>query len=153
WAERAEPKNIPVTPSLEERAIAEELNSVWINRDIPCPGGNHLFGWTLTKAFLSSPAALDQSIHNRFASATVTPTARAAPGLRAWLNENCTASSAQRFSALVKELTAIGVGPRTTTRAVVCSERVASLTWPQENLQNEFKFTEGAGQILHGGLS
>ena len=77
WAERAEPKNIPVTPSPEERAIAEELNSVWINPDIPCPGDNHLSAG-LTKAFLSSPAALDQSIHNRFASATVTPKEREA---------------------------------------------------------------------------
>src|SRR5690625_3939024 len=153
WAERAEPNNIPVTPSLEERAIAEELNSVWINPDIPCPGDNHLFGWTLTKAFLSSPAALDQSIHNRFASATVTPKEREALERLAELNDKVTANNSQKFSALVKELKAIGVGPRSTTRAVVFSERVASLTWLQENLQKEFKFKEGAVQILHGGLS
>ena len=153
WAERAEPKNIPVTPSLEERAIAEELNSVWINPDIPCPGDNHLFGWTLTKAFLSSPAALDQSIHNRFASATVTPKEREALERLAELNDKVTANNSQKFAALVKELKAIGVGPRSTTRAVVFSERVASLTWLQENLQKEFKFKEGAVQILHGGLS
>ena len=153
WAERAEPKNIPVAPSLEERAIAEELNSVWINPDIPCPGDNHLFGWTLTKAFLSSPAALDQSIHNRFASATVTPKEREALERLAELNDKVTANNSQKFAALVKELKAIGVGPRSTTRAVVFSERVASLTWLQENLHKEFKFKEGAVQILHGGLS
>ena len=153
WAERAEPKNIPVTPSLEERAIAEELNSVWINPDIPCPGDNHLFGWTLTKAFLSSPAALDQSIHNRFASAAVTPQEREALERLAELNDKVTANNSQKFAALVKELKAIGVGPRSTTRAVVFSERVATLTWLQENLQKEFKFKEGAVQILHGGMS
>src|SRR5699024_12334569 len=123
WAKSTKQKNMQDTPSLEERAIAEEHNSVWINTDIHCLGDNHLFGWTLTKAFLSSPAALDQSIHNRFASATVTQKEREALERLAELNDKVTANNYQKFAAFVKELKAIGVGPRSTTRALGFSER------------------------------
>lgn len=153
WAERAEPKNIPVTPSAEESALAQELSEVWVNPDVPCPGDNHLFGWTFVKAFLSSPAALQQSIENRLSSTTIGSKEKEALERLASLNEQVSAKSSQKFAALVQELKKIGVGPRSTTRAVVFSERVASLSWLKEHLEKEFKFKDGVVQILHGDLS
>lgn len=70
WAERQEPVNRLVTASPEEDAIASELADHWLYAErTPTPGrgnsGDALVGWTLAKAFLSSPAALAESARNR----------------------------------------------------------------------------------------
>ena len=63
WAERKEPKNIPVEASAEENAVAGELEQTWIHTNAN-PAQDRLFPWTLVKAFLSSPAALGETIEN-----------------------------------------------------------------------------------------
>ena len=69
WAERKEPQNWLVPASDAENAVARELDTVWLH---PESGGSPysgsasgLFPWTLAKAFLSSPAALLESIKER----------------------------------------------------------------------------------------
>jgi len=74
WKERQEPVNRLVTPSPAEDAIASELSQTWLHRadgapapDVPrgARGSQALFSWTLAKAFLSSPAALIETINER----------------------------------------------------------------------------------------
>ncbi|MFI8523099.1 SNF2-related protein [Promicromonospora sukumoe] len=70
WAERTEPSNrlIPASPIEEE--IARELEDTWLwptdgRGPYSGKGGAALFPWTLAKAFLSSPAALAESVESR----------------------------------------------------------------------------------------
>lgn len=70
WAERKEPQNTLVEPSPIEEEIAVELERTWLwPAGGPSPysgkGGATLFPWTLAKAFLSSPAALEESVRKR----------------------------------------------------------------------------------------
>lgn len=69
WAERLEPENVLVAATDEENAVAQELEDTWL---WPGKGGSvysgrnaSLFPWTLAKAFLSSPAALRETIDGR----------------------------------------------------------------------------------------
>jgi hypothetical protein len=70
WAERLPPNNELVHACPQEDAVASELAEVWLH---PASGKSPysgestagLFPWTLAKAFLSSPAALRDSIYNR----------------------------------------------------------------------------------------
>ncbi len=72
WAERREPQNFLVPASPAENAVARELDEVWLHPvsgrspySGTGPGGSpaRLFPWTLAKAFLSSPVALDADRH------------------------------------------------------------------------------------------
>ncbi|WP_402374548.1 SNF2-related protein [Isoptericola rhizosphaerae] len=70
WAERKEPQNVLVTPSPLEEEIAVELEDTWLwptsgSSPYSGRGGATLFPWTLAKAFLSSPAALEESVRKR----------------------------------------------------------------------------------------
>ena len=69
WAERKEPQNWLVPASDAENAVARELDTVWLHPESgssPYSGSaSALFPWTLAKAFLSSPAALLESIKER----------------------------------------------------------------------------------------
>nr|WP_286185623.1 helicase-related protein [Sphaerisporangium cinnabarinum] len=70
WAERKEPQNILVKPSPIEEEIAVELERTWLWPEggaspYSGKGGATLFPWTLAKAFLSSPAALEESVRKR----------------------------------------------------------------------------------------
>src|SRR5699024_4877255 len=67
WAERKEPQARIAHASLEENAVAEELDQIWLhpNGSSPYSGKTNLFPWTLAKAFLSSPEALIETIDNR----------------------------------------------------------------------------------------
>ena len=69
WAERKKPQNWLVPASDAENEVARELDAVWLH---PAAGTSlysgsaaTLFPWTLAKAFLSSPAALLDSIKER----------------------------------------------------------------------------------------
>jgi len=74
WKERLTPVNKLVAPSPAEDVVAGELSRTWLHRSdgaLP-PGsqgkgsrGDSLFAWTLAKSFLSSPAALIQTIDER----------------------------------------------------------------------------------------
>ncbi|RLP06069.1 helicase-related protein [Propionibacterium australiense] len=167
WAERLPPRNELVPASPAEDAVACELNDVWLHPaggSSPYSGSTQLFPWTLAKAFLSSPAALDASITERrrrldaaaraTAAGTMSPAQRAeadALDRLAALNERTRDSSA-KYDRLVDYLRHIGVGRRSETRAVVFAERVATLTWLQQKLTADFGFKPEQVALLHGGL-
>src|SRR5690606_14752734 len=68
WAERKEPRNVLVPASPSEDEVAAELADTWLHPQsgrTPHSKGSRLFSWTLAKAFLSSPAALEDTIRER----------------------------------------------------------------------------------------
>lgn len=127
--------------------------------------GDALFSWTLAKAFLSSPAALIQTIDERLrrrgsraarASDPQAAQGRGEHGALVRLRELAQAASTAesgKYRALLEELERIGVGPRREERAVVFAERVATLTWLRERLEEDLGMPPGAVRVLHGGLS
>lgn len=156
WAERKDPINIPVEASAEENAVAGELEQTWIHPETTNtnPAKDRLFPWTLVKAFLSSPAALGETIENRLKRVPQTDTHQreALERLQA-LNAKVTRQNSNKYAALVNYLQDIGVGKGKKTRAVVFSERVATLHWLKENLTKDLKMPAGAVEVMHGGLS
>ncbi|MDN5730299.1 MAG: DEAD/DEAH box helicase [Yaniella sp.] len=154
WAERPEPQNRLIAASPAEDAIATELAETWLHNPHGSPGTNRLFGWTLAKAFLSSPAALAETIRERLrpsknASATeVTALKRLLE-----LTDEAMEKSSSKFEALVDHLKAIGVGPRNDTRVVVFAERLATLHHLQQDVQAALKLKPKHIGLLHGGLS
>lgn len=153
WAERKEPKNIPVEASAEENAVAGELEQTWIHTNTN-PAKDRLFPWTLVKAFLSSPAALGETIDNRLKRVPQADTnqCEALERLQA-LNAKVTRQNSNKYAALVNYLQEIGVGKGKKTRAVVFSERVATLHWLKENLTKDLKMPAGSVEVMYGGLS
>ena len=155
WAERKEPKNILVEASNEENAVAGELERTWIHPENgKSPAQGTLFPWTLVKAFLSSPAALDETIANRLKRVPSSDTVQreALERLRT-LNSKVTRQDSNKYAALVRQLQEIGVAKNSDTRVVIFSERVATLHWLQENLVKDMKLNKEAVQVMHGGLS
>ncbi|NIL84131.1 RNA polymerase-associated protein RapA [Rhodococcus fascians] len=161
WAERAEPIHMLVTPSAAEDAVAQELSQVWLH---PADGGSPysgqttaLFPWTLAKAFLSSPAALGESIKQRRAKLDggVPVQARELAALNTLdeLNAQALNDSAGKQAALVERLKDIGVAAKSSTRAVVFAERVATLRWLKEHLPTALGLKAENVAMLHGGLS
>ncbi|MFC3965781.1 helicase-related protein [Nocardia jiangsuensis] len=161
WAERAEPVHRLVRPSGAEDAVARELSRVWLHPESgssPYSGETKaLFPWTLAKAFLSSPAALRESIALR--RAKLDPripeqrTELAALTNLADLNDKAFTEAAGKQAALVDRLKEIGVGPRSDTRAVVFAERIATLKWLTEQLPRALGTKQESVVMLHGGLS
>lgn len=156
WAERKDPVNVPVEASAEENAVAAELEQTWIHPEVAKnnPAKDRLFPWTLVKAFLSSPAALGETIENRLKRIPESDTnqRQALERLQA-LNAKITRQNSNKYAALVNYLQDIGVGKGKKTRAVVFSERVATLHWLKENLTKDLKMPAGAVEVMHGGLS
>lgn len=164
WAERAEPVHRLVQPSAAEDAVARELSQVWLH---PASGSSPysgetkaLFPWTLAKAFLSSPAALRESIDQRRAKLTEggprTPEERAelaALDTLSDLNDKAFTEAAGKQAALVQRLREIGVGPKSDMRAVVFAERIATLKWLTELLPPALGLKPENVVMLHGGLS
>ncbi|UBI09282.1 DEAD/DEAH box helicase family protein [Corynebacterium coyleae] len=156
WAERKDPINVPVEASAEENAVAAELEQTWIHPEAANtnPAKDRLFPWTLVKAFLSSPAALGETIENRLKRIPESDTnqRQALERLQA-LNAKITRQNSNKYAALVNYLQDIGVGKGKKARAVVFSERVATLHWLKENLTKDLKMPAGAVEVMHGGLS
>ncbi|MFZ2528250.1 MAG: helicase-related protein [Rhodococcus sp. (in: high G+C Gram-positive bacteria)] len=161
WAERAEPVHLLVDPSPAEDAVARELSQVWLHpRSGRSPYSGQtaaLFPWTLAKAFLSSPAALAESIRQRKAKldASVPEQAVELSALTTLdeLNAQALTDSAGKQAALVRRLKDIGVGAKSSTRAVVFAERVATLRWLTEHLPKQLGLKAENVAMLHGGLS
>ena len=157
WAVREEPRNILVAASPEEDAVANEIRDTWL-----APGAlpnDHLFPWTLVKAFLSSPTALSETISERLKSlsekATSPDVARQSAALErlAELNAKVTPENSEKYAALVRYLQEeVGVGKKSSSRAVVFSERVATLKFLMENLSRDLGLPAGAVKIMHGQL-
>ncbi|MEE2032320.1 helicase-related protein [Rhodococcus chondri] len=161
WAERAEPVHRLVRPSAAEDAVAAELSHTWLHPQSgrsPYSGDTKgLFPWTLAKAFLSSPAALAESIKQRRGKLSEHDTDQRieleALATLDQLNIKAMGGQAGKFAALVDRLQEIGVGPKSGTRAVVFAERVATLRWLTEHLPKMLKLQPENIAMLHGGLS
>jgi len=159
WAERLEPRNILITPTHAEDAIARELEQVWLfppGGRSPYSGGGVLFSWMLAKAFLSSPSALKESVLERRRRIRDKPDAvvedAALQRLLELTNVALTAPSA-KYDALVTYLKGVGVGRDKTARAVVFAERVATLRFLSKHLPSSLGLSANAVAIMHGGLT
>ncbi|MDR0783070.1 MAG: SWF/SNF helicase family protein [Propionibacteriaceae bacterium] len=162
WAERLEPLNILVAPTPAENAIANELAEVWLH---PASGSNPysgatraLFPWTLAKAFLSSPAALWQTVANRtkVLAGDCSPAAnreRQALDRLGTLADTALAEPSAKLSRLVQYLKDAGVGRSSSTRVVVFAERIATLGWLRDHLPTALGMKPQAFEIMHGGLA
>jgi len=158
WAERQPPNNRLVAATATENAVARELDDIWLHPQTghsPHSGNNHLFGWTLAKAFLSSPAALAESLQNRVKAIGDHPTGPQrteleALGRLADLNDACTPERSAKYQALLDELRRIDV--QHGNRAVVFAERVAPLRWLETQLQHDLGLSDAAVEVMHGGL-
>ncbi|MGV8965354.1 MAG: helicase-related protein [Cellulomonas sp.] len=162
WAERLEPQNLLVPASAAENAIARELEDIWLypgSGSSPYSGANSgLFPWTLAKAFLSSPAALRESIRERTRRLGPTPTHSQQREIDALANLDTLAANAGtrtsgKYAALVDYLRKIGVAPQQKMRAVVFAERVATLRWLQSSLCADLHLRDDQVAVLHGGLT
>lgn len=167
WAERPHPTNKLVPASYAENKVASELSRTWIHPLGGSPAGHALFGWTLAKAFLSSPAALIETITERLrklgrsngrpgatqeTNSLAAKEADALEKLLALAEEANTANSA-KFSALVEHLKQAGVGKNQPMRAVVFAERVATLKYLQTHLPKQLGLKPENIGLLHGGLT
>jgi superfamily II DNA or RNA helicase len=160
WAERQEPNNVAVAASAAENAIAAELADTWL---FPGPAGSpysgqtsSLFPWTLAKAFLSSPAALKETVRERRRRITDNPGAareRAALDTLEDLANRALLAASAKYDALVEHLKQIGVGKGSDARAVVFSERVATLGWLAAKLPKDLGLPDSAVEVMHGGLA
>lgn len=161
WAERLPPQHFLVGASPEENAIADELSEVWLHPATgtsPYSGSTKgLFPWTLAKAFLSSPAALRESLRERIKRLELQTSEqrkeldalnRLLVLAEASLNAPCA-----KYTKLLDYLREIGVGPRSAERAVIFSERVATLHWLREKVKADLKMNDDQVRVLHGGLS
>lgn len=152
WAERLEPRNILIDASDEENAVAQALHDEWLHNPTPFIK-DRLFPWTLIKAFLSSPAALGETLAHRLKRLPAgSSPERAALERLATLNSAVAANNSQKYRSLVEYLQEIGIKKGSDTRVVVFSERVATLHWLQENLTKHLKLPKGAVEVMHGGL-
>ncbi len=171
WKERLTPVNKLVEPSPAEDAVAGELSRTWLHGDDGAapPGGRKagsrggsLFAWTLAKSFLSSPAALIQTIDERLSRRRSRAAAAPGPELSeqsqalARLRElaveaNTTASG--KYQALLAELRRIGISRSSAERVVVFAERIATLTWLAEHLREDLRLPAEAVRVMHGSLS
>ena len=161
WAERAEPVHLLVKPSPAEDAVAAELSATWLHPvtgSSPYSGDTKaLFPWTLAKAFLSSPAALAESIKQRRNKLDSGDAAQKAE-LNALqtlddLIKVAISEEAGKFAALVKLLGKIGVKRGASMRAVVFAERIATLNWLRDHLPAATGLSADNVAMLHGGLS
>ena len=155
WAVRKDPLNIPVEASKEENSVAGELEATWIHPESGrIPAQDRLFPWTLVKAFLSSPAALEETVANRLKRVPDSDSKqRDALDRLNQLNQKVTRQNSNKYAALVNYLKDIGVKKGSDTRAVIFSERVATLHWLQENLTKDLKMPKDSIAVMHGGLS
>lgn len=155
WAERQPPHNVLVPANAAENAIARELEDVWLWPGVGGgPGRDPLFGWNLAKAFLSSPAALRESITGRIGR--LGPDAQAERAALKRLQQLADAATTQpsaKYTALVEHLRKVGVGKGSSTRAVVFAERVRTLRWLAEQLPKDLGLDPDAVEIMHGGLA
>ncbi|PSL08460.1 SNF2 family DNA or RNA helicase [Haloactinopolyspora alba] len=160
WAERQQPNNVLVPATPAEDAVALELEQTWLWPDSgtsPYSGQNSsLFPWTLAKAFLSSPAALQGSIDGRLGRLGHDEQAeaerRALERLTALNRETLDARSA-KYDRLVAHLEEIGVARNSETRAVVFAERLETLRWLHQALPNDLGLPTEAVEVMHGGLA
>jgi superfamily II DNA or RNA helicase len=160
WAERLQPEVVAVTASPEEDALATELADTWLypeNGRSPYSGEHSaLFPWTLAKAFLSSPAALQESVRNRRKRLDMDTDAgaREAEALdRLDALADKVYDNSAKLIKLVQHLEGIGIGKASRNRVVLFAERVATLEWLQDTLPKALGMKPEQFAVLHGGLA
>jgi ERCC4-related helicase len=161
WAERKQPQNWLVPASDAENAVAYELAATWLHPEGASPYSGSttgLFPWTLAKAFLSSPAALIESVGERIGRINKNPTAAQQGEIEALreleaLARKADDTSSGKYTRLLAYLRKLGVGPSSPTRVVIFAERVRTLKWLQAHLQEDLKLDKKQAVILHGGLT
>ncbi|VEI03186.1 RNA polymerase-associated protein rapA [Acidipropionibacterium jensenii] len=161
WAERQPMDNRLIAASPAEDAVAAELADTWLHPasgTSPYTGRTSLFPWTLAKAFLSSPAALSETIASRLNPSGKNNENLPGPAeIRALatlqdLNDAAFDHSA-KYDALVGYLRSISIGRRSSERAVVFSERVPTLHWLRRKLIKDLKLADDQVRVLHGGMT
>ena len=159
WAERPEPEVIGVAANAAEDAVADELSQVWLHPAGSAPtagAGRQLFPWVLAKAFLSSPAALVETVEARQKTLAARGELHGVEGSAlARLAELAAAAQdagSAKLDALVAHLGEIGVGAGSDVRVVLFSERVATLNWLRAELPRRLRLPEAAFAVLHGRL-
>ncbi|MFD8894339.1 DEAD/DEAH box helicase [Streptomyces sp. NPDC059566] len=163
WADRGPSESVhsPATPA--EEKIFEELSQVWLPAEGSSVSDVPLFPYTLLKSFLSSHAALSSTVEARIKTLMKKEAPEATGAELAALQRlrdltaGMTEQDSAKFTALVEQLKAIGVGPRSETRVVVFSERVQTLEWLRSTVPAALGFKgmalEEAARVMHGGLS
>ncbi|MFD8129095.1 SNF2-related protein [Streptomyces mirabilis] len=164
WADRGPSESVHCAATPAEERIFEELAEVWLPQG---EGGtsvseSRLFPYTLLKSFLSSHMALAATVDARIKTLTTKEYAVPGPELAALqrlktLTAVMSEADSAKFRALVEELRAIGVGPKSDARVVVFSERVQTLEWLRKVVPAALGFrgkaAEQAARVMHGGLS
>jgi SNF2 family DNA or RNA helicase len=161
WAQRQPPQNVTIAASPIENEIAKELEEVWLwpkAGESPYSGKNaSLFPWVLAKAYLSSAAALAESVRERRRrldqNDPSTNKERVALDRLAELAHTAAESRSAKFDALVKHLKHIGISRTGDRRVVVFAERVATLNWLTTAVAKDLKLAPEQVTVLHGGLS
>lgn len=166
WADRLPPRPIPVSASPAENALFAELGDVWthpVAGKAPTSGaGRSLFPWTLFKAALSSHHALLQTIEQRRKTLAAAAAANSTKALAAEdaalerLADKAAAiddANSSKLACLVAQLRDIGIGPKSATRVVVFSERIATLDWLARTVAAQLKMKPEQIRVLHGGLA
>ncbi|MEV0012927.1 SNF2-related protein [Streptomyces sp. NPDC047973] len=190
WPDRGPTVSLHCAAGEAEERIFAELAEHWL----PAPATStefgtagqepvsvateQLFAYNLLKTFLSSHAALGETVGNRAAALAERVRRAEGKGLRPdpaiateqaalarlrdlvdSMGDGSTPGDSAKLDALVEQLKDIGVGPRSATRAVVFSERVRTLTWLAETVPARLGFPAGADgttkavSVMHGGLS
>ncbi|WP_406167578.1 SNF2-related protein [Streptomyces sp. NBC_00996] len=182
WADRGPSESVRCAATPAEERIFEELAQVWLPQDsasdtsgsatsgtsgtsgtsVTSVSESRLFPYTVLKSFLSSHVALAATVDARIKTLTAKEYAVPGPELAALhrlkdLTAGMAETDSAKFQALVEQLRAIGVGPRSDTRVVVFSERVQTLEWLRKAVPAALGFkgkalTEAA-RVMHGGLS
>lgn len=164
WADRGPSESVHCVATPAEERIFEELAEVWLPQG---DGGtsvseSRLFPYTLLKSFLSSHMALAATVDARIKTLTTKEYAVPGPELAALerlktLTAAMSEADSAKFRALVEQLRAIGVGPKSDARVVVFSERVQTLEWLRKVVPAALGFrgkaAEQAARVMHGGLS
>ncbi|MFF2125605.1 SNF2-related protein [Streptomyces olivochromogenes] len=164
WADRGPSESVHCAATPAEERIFEELAEVWLPQG---DGGtsvseSRLFPYTLLKSFLSSHMALAATVDARIKTLTTKEYAVPGPELAALerlktLTAAMSEADSAKFRALVEQLRAIGVGPKSDARVVVFSERVQTLEWLRKVVPAALGFrgkaAEQAARVMHGGLS
>lgn len=155
WAQRKEPTIIPVTPTGAEQAVLEELGAVWLH---PADGmsvlahrNQRLVPWGFLKAFLSSPAALVETVSRRARTTDYEPEKQALIRLRN-LADDAAATRPSKLTALFAYLRDMGVAADSDTRVVIFSERIKTLYWLKEELIQALKMKPQQLEVLHAAI-
>ena len=165
WAARLAPNPILIDATPAENELFAELADTWVHPvtgQAPTSGkGRTLFPYTLLKSALSSHHALGATVAERrkrlVSGAEHVPADKQAEDdaleRLGVLASAVTDASSAKLQRLVAELKEIGVGPKSPTRVVVFSERIATLEWLAEAVPKALKLKPEAVRSLHGGIS